>query len=79
MQRITVTGTLEIQDNNGQPFTIQAADFDNIDSFDGTTSISYDSGNWSVEITVEIKDNMFSEADWQTKNCEIISNGISFS
>lgn len=76
---ITISGTLEIQDNNMQQHTIMSNDLTIDEHLDGITiSIGHDTGSWSVERIVENKNGAISSNDWTCKNCNIVNDNISF-
>jgi hypothetical protein len=76
---ITISGTLEIQDNNMQQHTISATDFSIDNHFDGTTvSFVFDTGGRSVERIAENKNGAISYDDWTCKNCMIVKDNTSF-
>lgn len=79
---ITISGTLTIQDNNGQQHTINANELHcerNLTQGE-EYDVSYDTGDWSVQCTVENKDGAgISSNDWEENNCTIVNDGISFS
>lgn len=78
---INISGNLTIQDNTGQQYTINAGDLiceKNLVL--NEYCVSYDTGNWSIDIIVEKKNGtMIGQGNWNTKNCTILKNQISFS
>ncbi|HET6242986.1 MAG: hypothetical protein H0V01_04735 [Bacteroidetes bacterium] len=77
---INISGSLTIQDNTGQQYTINANDFNEDEHLDRTTStFDYDTNGWSVKRTVENKNGAISWNDWEENNCSIINDSISFS
>lgn len=80
-EKITISGTLEINDHQGQQQTLQASDFQTDEHIDNTntTTFDYDTGDWSVERTAEKKDGVLSLGDWSVESCTIITDDITFS
>jgi hypothetical protein len=78
---ITISGSLTIQDNTGQQHTINADDFQcerNLTQGE-EYDVSYDTGDWSVNCTVENKNGAMSWGDWEVENCTIVNDRVSFS
>jgi len=76
---MTISGTLTVLDNNQQNHVIQADDFTLDPHLDGrSTSVGFDDGNFSVEIIVENKNGAVSLGNWETKNCSVTQDNITF-
>lgn len=79
---ITISGTLTVQDNNQQQHIINANQLRcELNLTQGEEyDVSYDTGDWSVQRTVEKnKDGAISWNDWEENNCTIVNDDISFS
>lgn len=80
MADITISGTLQVHDNNGQPHTIDASDFIPDEHLDGpSVTFGYDNGDFSASIIAENKNGAISKGDWDTENCTVVNDNIVFS
>lgn len=80
MANISISGTIEVQDMQGNSHQINHDDFHENEHLDGTTStFEFENDDFSISRIVEKKDGGISWGDWETENCTIIHDNITFS
>lgn len=73
-----ISGSLTIN-YKGKNHVIPADDFTEDKHLDRTgVTYSFDTGDFSAEIVAEDKNGALSWGDWETNNCSVVHNNITF-